>query len=512
MSILREKLFELLTWVIMSICAILFYFVATDFFIFPSKYKIPFLLLIILLICICGIFSIVSRYGFARFCGIMNIIWTVLILVLVILLPNFEKRIKNIFNNIQVDTAVVNVYVLRRNYKEDFNEYRNSIFITQGGVDQDNQRYALEELKRVLDKDNLHTTRQNDIISAAEALYNGEGELLIINEAYIANLEEIEDFVNFEQDTRLVYSINREIEVIQEEEPDDADKEITEKTFTVYVAGCDTRSGRLGIYGRTDVNILVTVNPLSKQILITGIPRDSYIPNPALNYGLDKLTHLGNNSIYNTMEGVSDYFDIDIDYYGEVIFDTFKNIIDALGGIDVDNPYYFTTLGGNGNYQTTTTYDFPQGGVHLDGTSALAYCRERYNLPNGDYGRNEHQTIVLKALIQKLLSPAIIENYDAVLRAMNGQFLTNMEVDDIYKLIGMQLNDNVSWDIISYHLGGEGDMCGTASMGWNRMLYVVHPFATQVNFIHGEIAKMENNELISQGKLPNEEDTTYIPN
>ena len=76
----------------------------------------------------------------------------------------------------------------------------------------------------------------------------------------------------------------------------------------------------------------------------------------------------------------------------------------------------------------------------------------------------------------------------------------------------MQINDNSPWDIISYHMGGEGDMQGTASMGWDRKLYVVHPFKSQVEFIRQETEKMKNNEAITQQKLPNEEDTTYIPN
>ena len=55
-------------------------------------------------------------------------------------------------------------------------------------------------------------------------------------------------------------------------------------------------------------------------------------------------------------------------------------------------------------------------------------------------------------------------------------------------------------------------MQGTASMGWDRRLYVVRPFESQVKFIRQETEKMKNNETIVQEKLPNEEDTTYIPN
>ena len=87
-----------------------------------------------------------------------------------------------------------------------------------------------------------------------------------------------------------------------------------------------------------------------------------------------------------------------------------------------------------------------------------------------------------------------------------------MDMDDIFKLIAMQLDDNSSWDIITYHLGGEGAMQGTASMGWDRMLYTVNLFDSQINFIRNQIEKMNNDEKIKQETLPNEGDTTFIPN
>lgn len=248
--------------------------------------------------------------------------------------------------------------------------------------------------------------------------------------------------------------------------------------------------------------MILTVNPNTRQMLIVGIPRDTYIPNPALDHGLDKLTHLGNHGINNTIEGVSDYFDIDIDYYGEVIFDTFKRIIDAVGGIDIDNPFYFA----EGNYS------IKEGMIHLNGDQALAYARTRHPLSNGDYGRNEHQTFVLKAFIKKIMSPDMLKNYSELLDALNGQFMTKMNVQDIFKLANMQLNDNREWDIITYHLGGVGDMMGTASMGWDRKLYVVHPFDSQVKFVKKQMEMMKRDEVIIQEELPQGGETTYIPN
>ena len=508
MKQLKNKKPELITWLLFVISGFLLYFVATDYAIFPSRFKLPMLLVIIVLLCITGIITILSKKGFRYFAIVLNILLSVLMIAGLILLPNIEKRVRNIFKDVRVDEAIISVYSTTEKYKENLTDYQNPTFIIQKRNDQENQNYAIEQIKELLGRNSLKIIEKEDIPSAVEALFNNEGDLLILNEAYIDTIEDIEKFNKFSDQTKTVTSIIKQIEVVVEEP---IEKDVTNSLFTVYIAGEDTRSGRLSIYGRTDVDIIVNVNPVTRQVMIVGLPRDTYIPNPALGYGLDKLTHLGNDGIQNTMKGVSEYYGIDIDYYGVVNFNTFRYIVDALDGIDIENPYYFSTYGGNGSL-TGEVYEFPEGTIHLYGNAALAYCRERYNLPNGDYGRSEHQTIALKAIIEKLMSADSLSKYDDLLNALQGQFLTNMDVEDIYKLIAMQLNDSRGWDIISYHMGGEGDMQGTASMGWDRRLYVVHPFDSQVKFIQKETEKMKNDEAVTQGKLPNEEDTTYIPN
>ena len=508
---MKKQKAQLISWLILILSSLALYIILTRYAIFPSRYKFPLLLFIILIICLSGIISIVSRNKISKIISLcLNSILILLMISGLILLPNIENRVRKVFKDVKVDEAIINVYVTNSKYSSELSSFINSRFIVLSQQDQENQKYALEKLKESLNTSGLRTVNCEDVVSAVESLYNNEGDLLVLNEAYIDSIEEIEKFRNFSDDTKILCSFKKEI-IIEKEEEVPKHTNITDTPFTVYAAGEDTRSGRLSTYGRTDVDIAITINPVTKQIMIVGFPRDTYIPNPALGYGYDKLTHLGNDGIYNTMKGVSHYYHFDIDNYVVVNFNTFRNIINALDGIDVDNPYYFNTIGGNGSL-TGEAFEFPEGTIHLYGEAALAYCRERYNLPYGDYGRSEHQTIVLKAIIQKLLSPAIITNYSDVLSSLEGQFLTDFDVDDIYKLIAMQLDDNSEWDIISYRMGGEGDMQGTASMGWNRLLYVVHPFESQVKFIKDEIEKMENNEKITQQVLPQEKDTTYIPN
>lgn len=239
----------------------------------------------------------------------------------------------------------------------------------------------------------------------------------------------------------------------------------------VFIGGND-QEGDLSKTGRTDVNIVLSVNPDTKQIAIISIPRDSYIPNPAYSGANDKLTHLGMQGIENTMKGLSDYLETDIESYVLINFTTFKQIVDALDGVDVDNPYRF-------RYTWDHDYVFEEGNIHLDGQAALYYVRERYSLPDGDFGRNMHQQLVLKAIIEKICSPQVITKFNALLSSLNGTFLTNISSKSIYSLCKKQLDEDIHWQIHGYHVIGDTgyEVCASAP---GVDLSVVYPDPEQI--------------------------------
>ena len=113
--------------------------------------------------------------------------------------------------------------------------------------------------------------------------------------------------------------------------------------------------------------------------------------------------------------------------------------IDKLGGITIYNPEEFTGY-------WTDNY-FAAGEITLDSTSALEYVRERYNLPDGDLGRNAHQQIVLKAIIEKLTSPSVIPNFADILSSLAGSFLTNVDISKINQLAAQTLDEGIKWEI-----------------------------------------------------------------
>ena len=204
----------------------------------------------------------------------------------------------------------------------------------------------------------------------------------------------------------------------------------------------------------------------------------------------------------NSIDGLNQEYGFDyIKDYVLVNFVTFKNIVDGLGGIEVDNPYEFTGMGTN----------FPAGTIHLNGDEALNYVRERHALNNGDYGRNEHQAIVIQAIIKKITSPALLSNANSLLDKLQGNFLSSLSPETLYKLMDMQLDKKGTWKMVSYHLGGVGDYNTTASMG-SMQLYVSYPIESQIEFAKEQLTKVMNGEVISQESLPDSDRTVYLPN
>ena len=112
---------------------------------------------------------------------------------------------------------------------------------------------------------------------------------------------------------------------------------------------------------------------------------------------------------------------------------------------------------GDGGYHDES-FTFTEGVNHLNGREALAFSRERSAFAQGDVQRGRNQMAVLQAIIDKATSPAILSGYQDVLKAVSDSVLTNMPQQDILKLVKLQLEDKVDWDISTYTLSGTTDM------------------------------------------------------
>ncbi|MDD6229595.1 MAG: LCP family protein [Lactimicrobium massiliense] len=507
----KKTLNPILFWFITYIAAIVFVSIFYNMPMFPHKWT--WYALAVLAVILTGLYLLTKWKKSPRILmRVINLALACALAILSCLMPIYKAKVSNVIktnSEAEENYILMNLYVMSDSYKEahadlfvdetsftvkdddleNLKYYSDATFITTMGIDQDNQRNALNEVKNLLDQQSLNVIDKDSVTDAVAALYQNEAQVLILNQDYVSMVTDQEKYANFASDTRVLYTIRLTSDVSVAT----SDSELTSKPFSIFFGGND-QEGELSLSGRTDVDMVVTVNPTSHQILISSFPRDSLVPNPALNNSPDKLTHLGLSGLQNTMTELSSLLGTPINNYVLINFTTFRTIIDALDGVDVDNPYAF-------GFTFNSNVWFEQGNIHLDGDDALCYVRERYSLPDGDFGRTMHQQLVMKAIIAKLTSSAVITKFDSLLTALKGTFLTNLTDSSIYALCQKQLEENTSWNVVNYHVLGTTGTSVCASSG-STPLSVVLPYANQISFIKSEIDKVEAGETITQQDLP----------
>ncbi|MCI8608285.1 MAG: hypothetical protein HFE73_01415 [Firmicutes bacterium] len=281
-----------------------------------------------------------------------------------------------------------------------------------------------------------------------------EYEAVFLSEASYKLMQEQDE--SLATSTKVLYTVSVNIE----KGGDSKAVNVTKEPFNVYISGLDF-SGDISQNYHSDVNILVTVNPKTHQILMTSIPRDYYINLPSKN-AMDKLTHSGLYGIQETTGAIEDMLGIDINYYVKVNYNTIVSLVDAIGGIDINSPYGFTTH----KMQDLSGITFIEGPNHLDGRMALAYSRERASWADGDMRRNENQQIVLEAIIKKAVSStAILTSYTSILDAVRGNMETNMTQEEMTSLIKMQIDEMSDWEITKVALKGKPNSLPCYALG-----------------------------------------------
>jgi polyisoprenyl-teichoic acid--peptidoglycan teichoic acid transferase len=195
------------------------------------------------------------------------------------------------------------------------------------------------------------------------------------------------------------------------------------KPISIMLLGVDERAGDRG---RSDTIIITAINPKKESMLMFNIPRDTRTEIIGKGFN-DKINHayaFGGTQM--SLDTVENFLDTHIDYYVKVNMESFKDIVDSVGGVEVNNPNAF-------NYEG---YSFPQGPQELDGKKALAYSRMRYEDKKGDLGRNDRQRQIITSIIDKGARVSSITKFDNILNILGENVKTNMsfeEMKDIQK-------------------------------------------------------------------------------
>ena len=411
------------------------------------------------------------------------------------------------FSNYSYVTHNYKVLVPSNSEYQELNDIndKNLGYITLVNMDYSKAIKELNKKVKVNSKDYL------DYTTLVEALNLKQIETVLLTDSYYDILKE--EYDDFETNYRVIFEFS-----IREKANNLAKEiDVTKDTFNIFISGMDT-AGVISSISRSDVNILITVNPKTNQILMLHIPRDYYVTFHGLE-DRDKLTHSGLYGTEMTIKTIEDMLDIDINYYFKVNFDTVVQVVDALGGVDVYSKYSFKAVDHG--------YYFKQGYNRVNGQKALDFVRTRKVLPGGDIARGENQLAMLQAIVKKASSPAILMKYTQLLDSLKAGFLTNMSTDKIMDIIKMQIDKMPSWNFTSINLTGYGSEDYT-SVFPDRKVYVMEPLQESIDNAKNAIKevmddkKLENSYTESDGNVniptvvkpttPKKEETTTDKN
>ena len=355
------------------------------------------------------IISIISVYIISKFnilptkylLLLSSIILIIPIIIIIVQLKNKRKRkLKIVLNFISIlfscILSIVSVYFFRTNQflsamqSSGYKIQNYSIMVlkessyekiedidkkTLGYIDGDDSgvKIANDQIKKEVDV-SLKST--STLAELTESLTTKKADAIMVEDSYKTILEEEDK--EFIDKVRIIYTFSIQVPV------EEISKEVKiQEPFNVYISGIDTY-GKIQSVSRSDVNIVATINPNTHQVLLTNIPRDSYVQLYNTVGVKDKLTHAGIYGVEKSVKTVEKLLDIDINYYFKVNFTSLENIVDAIGGITAYSKYTFTSYIG--------TYYFKEGWNNMNGKQALGFARERKSFAEGDIMRRTKST------------------------------------------------------------------------------------------------------------------------
>lgn len=442
--------------------------------ILPTKYLVLGYIVLILVIGI--LFYLIFRKK--------NIVVKVVSVILVGLLSSSFIYVSGYLNNTNeffesthksYDTLNYSVIVLKEsNYKKISDLKDKNIAY----IDDDYKNDIKNNFKKISYNEQLFT----DLSVISDDLLNKNTDAIVLEESYLTlAYEEIKDF---KDSVKVIDTFSIKAKVHKENKEE---KINFEEPFVLYISGIDQYGNVNSVRGRSDVNQLVVVNPKTHHILLVNTPRDYYVQLYNTTGLRDKLTHAGIYGIDKSIKTLEKFYDIDINYYLRVNFNSLIKVVDVIGGIDIYSDKSFTA-------HTNKSVKVKEGWNSFNGTQALAYSRERYAYITGDHHRGANQQQVIEAIINKVTqSSVLISKYNSILNALDGTFQTDMSTNMITSFIKYQLDNMPKWEVESIAVTGYNSSNYTYSMGMRYKLYVMEPDYNSV-----EKAKKKMNEVLNE--------------
>ncbi|MCD7752715.1 MAG: LCP family protein [Lachnospiraceae bacterium] len=445
----------------------------------PLKYLAVVLLLSLLLVLLIRSLAKKHHFGSAFF---LSLLTGAVLCYGIVALGQLTGTLSAI-TGVQTQVTNVCVYVLTEDDAQSLEDLEGESFGILASQDRSATDEAIAQMNEEFDSE-IITVEYSGLTALVNSLYTQENRVILLNSAYLDVLKEIDGYEDITDRIREVATLR----IVETVRVSSRVGSASDSAFVVYISGIDSRNG-LVANSRSDVNILAVVNTDTNQVLLVSTPRDYYVELSISGGEKDKLTHAGIYGVDVSMDTLSMLYDVDVNYYFRVSFDGFEEIVDALGGVSVYSEYAFQSSYDSSLY-------FTEGYNDVNGEEALLFARERYAFSSGDRQRGKNQMELIKAIIDKALSPEILMTYSSVLAAADGNFETSVSYSLIASLVSDQLRDGGDWDIITYSVDGTGSTAVPWSMSVSA--YVMIPDETTVETAQELIQAVLNGEEIVQ--------------
>lgn len=417
--------------ILMIISLVLLVFFTINLNIIPFKYILILIICLLLIISLFTYLIIKKNNIIFSIIEILIILLSIFIISKIIITSKFFDDVKNI--------EETTIYYVIATSDSEYNSMDDLVDKNIGIINMKTSSYT-KATKSITDFIKINVNKYNNIDMLLKDLFGNKIDAVLINSASLDVLDEINE--GFKDKVKILSEI-----VIREEIEDNNNIDI-KTPINILISGIDT-DGNINKVSRSDVNIIMTINPNTNEIVLTHIPRDTMVYLHGIDTTMmDKLTHSGYYGINMTKETIEDFLNIKIDLYVRANFTSLVKVVDSIGGIDVYSNQTFSEYG----------YIFKEGLNHLDGRAALMYARIRKAFVDGDYVRGVHQEQVIEAIIKKVTnSKTILRNYDKLLKSLSNLFQTNISTELMKEYVKLQLDKNPSWKIelqrIEGHVG-----------------------------------------------------------
>ena len=327
-----------------------------------------------------------------------------------------------------------------------FNE-ESKIGIINKTVDNDNHELSTKLYKnKKLDND---TTEYTDYIKMIGDLYNGNIEAIFVPGNYVTLFKNENGFENIASDTKIIYEYS---EKMQNEDLNLVSNKDFNEPLTFLFLGVDSEGDGLNANAafNGDTLMLMSFNPKTLDAILLSIPRDTYVP-IACNH--NNYAKINSSAAYGTscvISTINNLLGINVDYYVKINFKGVVDLVEAVGGVEVDveAPSYMADKYGGKVCEQNSDRQFGNklvcmnpGRQTLNGEQALAYSRCRHMYIGSDLDRVKHQQQVVEALANKAMHFSSIKEFQDILNAVSKNIATNMDTDTI--LSGYNVAKNV---------------------------------------------------------------------